>query len=179
MSVEKNRYLFNEETNKSDPSSLLTSSLIEQSNKTNKIKVIGTLFESLNKFGDFYWMIQNPLYNKSLFIFNDNEEYHYTSRKGKGNACIRVFNKYSNLPIPRSAGIPTGKLSTGGYTELNQYTKNIIDSTINEIKSLILKYKYDTIYFSSNSEGKLGTSLFNVSSDVINYITDEIIKLEI
>jgi hypothetical protein len=81
------------------------------------------------------------------------------------------------LDKPRSAGIPTGTLKFGGFTKLDEDVKTIIDDSINEIKELIEKYKFDTVYFSQDSSGKLGTSIFKVNQDVINYITEQIFNL--
>ena len=141
------------------------------------VNVIGTIYQGNNKLGDFNWMIKQPEYNNSLFIYNDNIEHHLSNRKGNGNAIIRQYNKYSNLAKPRSAGIPTGTLTNGGFTELSEEVKTLIDDCITGIKELIVKYKYDTVYFSMDENGKLGTSIFKVNKDVINYITEQIINL--
>lgn len=141
------------------------------------IQIIGIKFTGTNKFGDFNWMCMLEEYSDSLFIFNDNEEFHNTSRKGAGNAIMRKYNKYSNLQIPKSAGIPTGTLKDGGYTKLNSHSKNQIDNSIKEIIELIKKFKYKRIYYSSELNGKLGTSIFHVDDQVIGYITNELFKL--
>ena len=74
------------------------------------IEVIGIKFTSCNQYGDFYWMCQQNKYSNSLYIFNDNEEYHNTNRRGAGNAIMRTFNRHSDYEVPFSAGIPTGLL---------------------------------------------------------------------
>ena len=38
-----------------------------------EIQVIPIQFTGRNKYGDFNWMIKEPEYANSLFIFNDNE----------------------------------------------------------------------------------------------------------
>jgi hypothetical protein len=143
------------------------------------MKVIGVVFNKRNEFGDFYWMIHQEEYSNCLFIFNDNIEHHFTNRLGFGNAIIRKFNKFNtDLEKPMSHGIPTGTLSYGGFTELSNDVKVIIDESIKEINELLIKYKYDTIYFSKDKkEDKLGTSIFNVNEDVIQYITKKIYSL--
>ena len=139
------------------------------------IEIIPSIFIGKNKVGDFNWMINQPEYDNALFIFNDNEEFHYMCIKGIGNAIIRQYNCYNkNISIPRSAGIPTGTMKNGGYTELSPDIKKIIKSAIREIKQLIDTYNYQTIYFSSDKNGKLGTSIFTVHPDVIDYITSKI-----
>jgi hypothetical protein len=141
------------------------------------VKVIGTIYEGNNKLGDFNWMIKQAEFKNCLFIFNDNIEHHLSNRKGAGNAIIRQYNKHSNLVKPMSAGIPTGTLSKGGFDELSEEVKILIDDCIIGIKELIQKYKYDTVYFSADKNGKLGTSIFEVNKDVIDYITEKIMML--
>ena len=141
------------------------------------IQLIGIKFSSRNKYGDFLWMSQQNKYSNSLFIFNDNEEHHNTSFSGGGNAIMRMFNKYSTLNIPLSAGIPTGTLHSGGYGKFTPEVKKTIDDAFEEIVELIKIYNYHTIYFSSELDGKLGTSIFNVNLKVIDYITLKIYKL--
>ncbi len=148
-------------------------------NNINKfpIQIFGVIFSSTNMFGDFYYMSKQDEYSNSLFIFNDNEEHHNLCRRGAGNAIMRQFNKHSELEKPISAGIPTGTLKKGGYQELNHKNKITIDNAINEIVELINKHKYDSIYYSAKPNGSLGTSLFNVNQDVINYITYRIMQM--
>ena len=141
------------------------------------IQIIGIKFVGANMFGDFNWMCDQEEYLDSLFIFNDNEEYHNTDRRGAGNAIVRKYNKYSKLDIPKSVGIPTGTLKNGGYKNLNTHSKNIIDNSIKEIIELIEKYNYKKIYYSSEQDGLLGTSLFEVNILVKKYITEQIFKL--
>lgn len=141
------------------------------------INIIGIKFTLPNQYGDFYWMCKQKQYSNSLFIFNDNEEYHKTNKRGMGNAIMRQFNKYSNYVPPSSAGIPTGTLKLGGYQKFTSHVKDTIDNSLNDIIELIFKYNYSTIYFSSEPDGKLGTSIFAVNSKVVEYITDCIYKL--
>ncbi len=135
------------------------------------VNLIGTIFSGSNKFGDFNWMIQQEEFDNSLFIFNDNEEHHNTNIKGGGNAVIRCFNKYSNLDKPRSAGVITGTLQDGGYSYFTIDIMQKITECFDEIKYLINKYNYNTIYYSSDLEGRIGTSIFNVDTKVIDFIT--------
>lgn len=140
-------------------------------------EVIGIKFTSYKQYGDFYWMCNQEKYSNSLFIFNDNEECHYSNHKGAGNAIMRIYNKHSKLDIPKSAGIPTGTLQYGGYTKFTPNVKMVIDNSFNEIIELIQKHKYKTIYFSSELDGKLGTSIFQVNPTIITYITNKIYHL--
>lgn len=85
------------------------------------VKVIGTVFCGLNKYGDFDYMINNTDYDDSLFIYNDNIESRFKSKSGIGNAIIRKYNQYSSLEIPRSAGISTGSLKKRGFLFLDDH----------------------------------------------------------
>ena len=122
-------------------------------------------------------MIKSGKYKKSLFIFNDNEEEHFTCKQGRGNAIIRPYNMYSGNKI-YSAGISTGTRLNGGYTVSDEKTISSIDLCVREIKTLLMSGDYDEIYFSSDEDGFLGTSIFNVSMKIKTYITNEILKLE-
>jgi len=141
-----------------------------------KVKIIPIIYDENNENTDFNKMITSGNYEDSLFIFNDDEISHNTNKRGRGNAIIRIYNKYG-LGKPNSAGINTGGRT--GYTKLDQSTKASIDKCLDEIKELIVKYKYKNIYYSADKiDGyTLGTSIFKVDKDVINYITSEIHKL--
>ncbi len=143
----------------------------------DKVQVIGIKYSRGGIFGDFKWMCTRDEYENSLFLFNDNEEYHYTCRSGAGNAIMRRYNKYSDLDIPISAGIPTGTLARGGYAKLTTHSKTCIDDAFKEIDELLSKYKYSRIYYSAETDGQLGTSIFRVDPDVIKYITAKIFNL--
>jgi len=138
------------------------------------VKVIGVSFKGPHQEGDFTWMIEREQYGSCLFIFNDNEMHHNTNIRGGGNAAVRPYNKHNKqLEKPRSAGIPTGTMM--GYDSLSTAVKGSIDSSIEEIKELLRMYHYETIYYSIDSKtGKLGTGIFRVNPDVIDYIDQQI-----
>ena len=142
------------------------------------MEIIPIIYNGENKYGDFKWMIKNIEYKDSLFIFNDNIESKYSYKNGLGNAIIRSYNVNNpNINIPLSAGIPTGSLKYNGFDSLSDKNKKYIDDSINIIKELILKYKYKRIYYSAESNGLLGQSLFKVNSEVVKYITNQIHEL--
>jgi hypothetical protein len=143
------------------------------------LEVEGIKYTLKNEYGDFYWMNNQVEYSDSLFIFNDNEEYHNTNRSGAGNAIMRMYNLHSKHNPPKSAGIPTGTLNDGGYQKFTPTVKKTIDDAFDEIIDLINKYKYNRVYFSSELDGKLGTSIFKVNQKVLTYITNRIYNLSI
>lgn len=144
------------------------------------IQIYGTKFTKKGQIGDFEWMIQQPNYQNSLFIFNDNEEHHNDTKKGLGNAVIRPYNMHnSNIVIPLSAGIPTGTMLRGGYNFLTADVQKVIDGAINEIIELIKLYNYESIYYSVGPDNILGTGLFKVDKSVIQYIDKKIHELSI
>ena len=140
------------------------------------LAVIPVVFKESHEYGDFNFMIKLEEYNDSLFIFNDNTEEHETSKRGGGNAIIRPYNKYCPMSeYPRSAGIPTGTREDGGFKELNDNNKKIIDSSFDEIHELIEKHNYKRIFYSGSKDSDLiGTSIFEVNTEVLEYITNKI-----
>ena len=142
------------------------------------MKIIPTVFKGIGQYGDFEHMILSGKFDDSLFIFNDNEEHHFSDVQGGGNAVIRKYNKNSTLLVPRSAGVPTGSLKHRGYQKLGPHEKFVIDFSINEIKELIKQFGYKRIYFSANTDGILSSKIFSIDDKVKKYITDEIMKLK-
>lgn len=137
------------------------------------MKICGSKYRNRND--DFEVMMKTEKYKNALFLFNDNEREHGTNIKGAGNAVMR---KYSKLDIPRSFGIPTGIYRTG-YTQLDNKTKDAIDSIFYELKNLVDSGNYNTLVYSIEDEFNplLGTSIFQVSQDVLIYITRKILSL--
>lgn len=133
------------------------------------IKYDGPAMDSLNLLRQFY-------FQKSLFIFNDNFSEHYSSKKGSGNAVLRQFNQYSGGQI-RSFGIPTGHYRTG-YSSLEEGKVNI-DRCFEELIALLKTGNYDSIVYSINlaNDPLLGTGIFQVSPEVLKYITKRIMEL--
>jgi hypothetical protein len=146
------------------------------------IQVVPVIYKARNRDGDFSWMVQQPQWNDALFLFNDNIEHHQTNTAGGGNACMRPYNRHSNLPKPRSAGIPTGTLREGGFVEMTDQAKQSIDAAFEEVRDLIKTHKYQRVVYSAalRKDGKyeLGTSIFQIGRSVTDYITKCIYDLE-
>lgn len=146
------------------------------------IKVIGTIFNERNQFGDFFHMIKSGNYSDALFIYNDNEESYYDKsyQRGAGNACIRIFNMYNKKyeDNPMSAGIPTGTLEYGGYEEFNEERGQIIDNCINQIVTIIKKHNKKRLFYSAKDmTGILGNGIFRINEGILKLITNKIHKL--
>lgn len=137
------------------------------------MKVIGTVFTKRNCIGDFDWMIKSGKYENALFIFNEDEARQKWKKAGGGNAVIRKYNKYA-VSKPRSVGILTGT-KFAGYPELNDSVKLANDKCIEDIKETVEKYNYDTLYYSAETPDRLlGTGIFTVHPDVLEYITNKL-----
>jgi len=139
------------------------------------ITVIGTVFTKKGQVGDFDWQIKTG-YDHALFLFNEDESRIKWKKAGAGNAVIRKYNKYA-IQKPRSTGILTGT-KDGGYSALTDTVIHKIDECMEEIKRIVKEYGYTTIYYSAKTpNGILGTSIFQVHPDVLEYITTSLHNL--
>jgi len=136
---------------------------------------IGTVYSKKGQLGDFDWQIRSGLYENALFLFNDDEKRHHWKKAGAGNAVIRKYNTHALPTKPRSHGIVTGKDT--GYASLTDDAKANIDKCFEEVKTIIEKHGYNTVYYSATSNGLLGTSIFQIGDDVREYITLRIKEL--
>ena len=132
-------------------------------------------FINRGEVGDFNWMIKQEKYKKDLFIFNDNVEdmRSGTFEAGGGNAIIRP---YKNKKVPRAWGIPTGSEGEG-FTSLNKFAKEAIDESIQVIRKLITNNSYKYVYYSAGKDGKIGTGIFKVAPEVLDYILTQLKSL--
>ena len=146
------------------------------------MKVTKSQYTGSGCVGDFSWMIDRPVYTRSLFIFNDNEmqfiafhtghEAGFTA--GGGNAAIRPYQGHS--PV-RAAGIPTGERS--GYQHLDLNVRALVDDAMAHIQRLLKSGNYDEVIFSYDATNDtLGTGIFNVADEVKSYIFQRIMALE-
>lgn len=136
----------------------------------SKIRIVGVKYTK-DSFTDFEIMMHHPDYSNALFIFNDNETEHGSTKKGNGNAVIRPFNNYSSLDKPKSFGIPTGKYRSG-YMSYQEGIQAVY-MACQEMTQLIQKHNYDTIVYCLKdiTNPLMGSSLFQVDRDILRYIT--------
>jgi hypothetical protein len=134
--------------------------------------------------GDFEWMIEQEDYrDTTLFVFNDNESQFMAFRNGDrgemgcgiggGNAAIRPYQCSSP---PRSAGVPMGSWSNGGYRVLDDHTKALIDRAIQDIRNLLSRGHYERVIF-SESDGTLRVGIFTPSQGVNDYIFNSLLDI--
>ena len=117
--------------------------------------------------GDFYIMIRDEAFKDCLFVFNDNFKQRNDLHAGAGNACIRPFKKSF-----QSIGIPTGwSIENGGFHKLGNEERKAIDLAIARICCLNNRFNYKHIFYSADASGKLGKGVFEISEDVLSYIT--------
>jgi hypothetical protein len=145
-------------------------------------KVIGSVFSGPNRDGDFSWMITQPQYERTLFVFNDNEEQFRAFLRGQPSGCTRgggnaAIRPYQCTVPRRAAGIPTGSCGEG-YELLSDDAKRNIDDAISEIRKLLKSGSYDVIIFSKDADSEtLGTGIFRVGDDVKHYIYQSLMSL--
>jgi hypothetical protein len=149
---------------------------------TKSFEVISSVFDKPGRDGDFSLMSRQAENEKTLFIFNDNEEQFRAFvrgdssgfSKGGGNAAIRPLR---GLKPPRAAGVPTG-IHGDGYSRLDEATKKVINESIAVIQELLNSGDYERMIFSKDkSSPTLGTGLFFVAEDVKKYIYDALMSM--
>lgn len=146
-----------------------------------KIRKAKSVFTRPGAEGDFAWMLEQPKYARSLFIFNDNETqfkaFHANQSRGLsaggGNAVIRPFQGGAN---PRAAGIPTG--DGAGYLVLDAHVKGVIDQALDYIKNLLKSGRYNEIVFCTDPTGQtIGSGIYDIAPAVKNYIFQGLMEL--
>jgi len=140
--------------------------------------IVPSSFSGSRKSGDFEWEIRKNIRPTALYLFNDNVEHHTSSSKGGGNAAIRPWNQFGRERPVRSAGIPTGTMTGGGFTSLSD-AKQHVDAAIGEVEVLLSSGMYDTVVYScvSKNDDALGTGIFQVATEVKDYIRNRIYGL--
>ena len=148
------------------------------------VDVLRSRFTGTGQDGDFTWMITQPEYARTLFIFNDNEEEFYahlrggqhTCSPGGGNAAIRPWQCRDE---PHAAGVPTGSYTAGphymGYSSLDDHVRAAVADAISQIDTLLTTGNFDTLAFSWDDETKLGGRIFTTSQDVRDHIVAELL----
>ena len=149
---------------------------------TKSFEIVTSIYSDLGRDGDFAWMSRQAEHEKTLFIFNDNEEQfrafvrgeRFGIEAGGGNAAIRPLR---GLKPPRAAGVPTGSRGNG-YVRLDDSTKKVINESLAVIQELLNTGRYERLIFSKDkSSPTLGTGIFLVAEDVKKYLYDALMVL--
>ena len=142
------------------------------------VTLVPSVYDGDGQQGDFLWEVKEAISsgahetgnNRTLWVFNDNEQHRLLNNEGGNNAKIRPFNKFgAHSAAPLSAGVTTGSNSVG-YSALSAGAKRVIDADILSIQGLLATGQYSSVKYSSDNCGLLGTSLFSIGSDVNRYI---------
>lgn len=148
---------------------------------TSHVNVIPVIFQGLNKYGDFNWMIQQDKYEDVLFLFNDNQEQFLAFLNGQPQGCSSgggnaIIRPYQCKRTSKAAGIPTG-VNGRGYTNLEQ-AKPYIDLAFERIIKLLNTGNYRRVMYSSSNDGRsLGVSIYSPSESIKQYIVNKIEQL--
>ena len=146
------------------------------------MKIRKCVFQGSGVDGDFGWMIQQPEFARSLFVFNDNESQFNAFQEGKpsglsaggGNAIIRP---YQGSKPQRAAGVSTG--DRAGYSELSPQIKVTIDRAIGYIKELLKSGDYDEVVISYDPIfATIGAGIFNPHPSVKKYIYESLMAIQ-
>ena len=147
------------------------------------INVIRSSFNGSGREGDFSWMIRQPSHERTLFLFNDNEEEFYAHFRGGdhrcapggGNATIRPFQCG---PSPRAVGIPTGSYAQGphymGYSSLDDHVRRVLVDAFAQLDSVLATGRFDSLAFSWSDETGLGGKIFETAQPVRDHIVEQI-----
>jgi hypothetical protein len=150
------------------------------------VAVLKSRFEGAGREGDFSWMILQPQYDRTLFVFNDNEEQFYAHFNGTehccsaggGNAAIRPWQCGDE---PRATGVPTGCYQPGphqlGYSALDSHVRRAIADALAQIVRLLRTGRFDTLAFSWDDRTHLGGRIFDTAQDVRDHIVAELLAV--
>lgn len=152
----------------------------------NNISLRSMVYHKGNPDHDFSLMVLNPKYAGTLIIYSENYmcwRNPNLQSAGGGSAVIRPMAagkvKTAGAYV---AGVVTGYSSaTGGFDDLGRDEKLIIDLCFHNILNILRANKtgIHNVIFACNPANKqsFGTSIFNVSDTVVNYISGKFIEL--
>lgn len=170
------------------------------------IKVIKSQFIESGIVGDFEFMIKQPEYCQTLFVFNDNEEQFLSHllandnpygavqlklspmpqnpggnpcSEGGGNAAIRP---YQCAPHRRAVGIPTGNYQPKsphhmGYSSLDGHVRQMVSYSMLQIEAMLASGRFTALAFSYSPETKLGGRIFKTAQTVRDFIVEELLRV--
>ena len=127
--------------------------------------VIGVKFNGKNKFGDFEWMVQQPLYETAVFVYCDTDDVDFSSE-------IFGLRQYK----PRAFPIPVCSKENGCFSCLNIYNKLIINAAFNHLNNYIKDNNITTVFYSFDNNLNIRVLHEHpfVDASVISYIMEKI-----
>ena len=149
--------------------------------------VRGVPFQAKGVYGDFAWMIRQPEYAKSIFVFNDNvvDGDDMNPHDGAGSAAIRTQSwKYTfSTSSPRALGIPTGwSVATGGFKVegdgLEPFAARAITLAFERLLIACMDHEVDEVIYSCDktdpTNRRLGCGIFDLAPSLLLYIEDKL-----
>lgn len=133
--------------------------------------VRGLVFKREGKSGDFKLYAENE---SILLVTNENVIGMKSNKPGQGNVCVRGCSNVS--------GVPTGwSANSGGFNKLGLHEKQVIDIAFDKIKLYLHEHpKTKWVVFSCDpsDHDKIGTSIFRVCDEALEYINTHLQKLK-
>lgn len=149
--------------------------------------IVSVVYDPKVKETDVNHIISKSLEEESrvLVIYNANVAFQVNPVKfcGQGSASARIYDRrfMTNGQIARAQGVSTGmSISAGGFPFLTEEVKQIISLELMKVLVQVFEYDYTHIvYFCDKHDStKIGTSIFKVGQDVIDFISKRILKLQ-
>jgi hypothetical protein len=129
------------------------------------MSVIGVKYNGKNKIGDFDWMLQQPQYNRAVFIYCDTDDVGFSSD-------IFGLRHYKSRAFP----IPVCTKEDGCFSCLNIYNKLVINAAFNHLNNHIKDNNITTVFYSF--ENNLNIRVLHehpfVDASVVSYIMEKI-----
>lgn len=152
--------------------------------------VRGMPFEGKGVEGDFAWMIKDPAYSSTIFVFNDNVVDGAVAKPhdGAGSAAIRTWSwKYGPVTeFPRALGVPTGwSVFSGGFrmdgNELEPFAARAITLAFERLVLACAQHDVDQVIYSCDKTDplcrRLGCGIFALEPPVLRFIEDRLHRL--
>lgn len=130
--------------------------------------------------GDFAAMIGLDEFADTLFLFNDNvaDGAERVLQVGAGNACIRPYASVEH--DFHAVGIPTGWMKGVPFASLDCQVRQVINIAVERAIAVYHKFGYTRVVFScaEHNRKELGTSTFDLPSDVLSFLNKNLARLE-
>lgn len=140
--------------------------VIPDNSVPRQISCIPSVYRGAGKEGDFLWMLQQPRYNRCLFVYPDSEDsfHDYISTNPRRDPCkspqrgtvSQLLRPYRCINPPRALGIPIRKgphyYSFPGLDTSQQAVDKakLIAEATNMVKRALMTGQYDCLFFSAD-----------------------------